>query len=142
MFSPMLASRSPQAAFQAYSSTAIEGRTAQASPHELVAMLFEGYFDNLNQARRALAEGDRGRKSQALSRAVRIVEEGLRGGLNLTAGGALAKDLNALYGYITSRLTQANLRDDISAISECDRLLRPLREAWASIGQTPPVKVQ
>jgi flagellar protein FliS len=32
------------------------------------------------------------------------------------------------------RLTQANLHGDSAAIEECQRLLAPVREAWASIG--------
>jgi flagellar protein FliS len=41
----------------------------------------------------------------AIGRAVRIVEEGLRAGLDLRAGGSLARDLHELYGYLTMRLT-------------------------------------
>ena len=36
------------------------------------------------------------------------------------------------------RLTQANLRNDEAALLECQRLIEPLRDAWAQIGaQTP-----
>jgi flagellar protein FliS len=52
------------------------------------------------------------RKGRAIGRAVRIVDEGLRAGLNLEAGGRLASDLHELYGYLNLRLTQANLRND------------------------------
>ncbi len=50
------------------------------------------------------------------------------------ARGALAADLHALYGYLTMRLTAANLRNDEAAIEECQRLLSPLQEAWQAIG--------
>jgi flagellar protein FliS len=45
----------------------------------------------------------------------------------------LAADLAALYAYITLRLTQANLRNDVAALDECLALMQPVREAWASI---------
>jgi flagellar secretion chaperone FliS len=73
-------------------------------------------------------------KGRALSRAARIVDEGLRASLDLRDGGALAADLHALYGYLTMRLTAANLRNDEAAIEECQRLLGPLQEAWQAIG--------
>lgn len=105
-----------------------------ASPHRLVEMLFDGLMDSIAQARGAMRERNVELKSRALGRAVRIVDEGLKASLNLEAGGKLARDLADLYAYVTVRLTQANLRDDEAALDECQRLLEPVREAWASIG--------
>ena len=104
-----------------------------ADPHRLVAMLFDGFMDAVAQARGALQAGDIERKGREISRAARIIEEGLKAGLNLEAGGDLAADLNDLYAYVTLRLTQANLRNDDQALQECRRLIEPLRDAWASI---------
>lgn len=117
-----------------YSQVGAETRIAGATPHQLVALLFEGYMEALAQARGALRAGNRGEKGLALGRAVRIVEEGLRAGLNLRGGGTLARDLDDLYRYLTRRLTMANLHDDEAAIDECRRLVLPLQEAWAAIG--------
>jgi len=36
------------------------------------------------------------------------------------------------------RLTVANLRNDEQALEECQRLMQPLREAWAAIAEEPP----
>ncbi len=117
-----------------YSQVGAETRIAGATPHQLVALLFEGYMEALAQARGALRAGHRGDKGLALGRAVRIVEEGLRAGLDLRGGGSLARDLDDLYRYLTRRLTLANLHDDEAAIDECRRLVLPLQEAWAAIG--------
>lgn len=117
-----------------YSQVGAETRVAGATPHQLVALLFEAYMEALAQARGALREGRRAEKGQALGRAVRIVEEGLRAGLDLQAGGSLARDLDELYRYLTRRLTLANLRDDDAVLDECRRLVLPLQQAWASIG--------
>ncbi len=117
-----------------YSQVGAETRIAGATPHQLVALLFEGYMEALAQARGALRAGNRGEKGLALGRAVRIVEEGLRAGLDLRGGGSLARDLDDLYRYLTRRLTLANLHDDEAAIDECRRLVLPLQEAWAAIG--------
>lgn len=117
-----------------YSQVGAETRVSAATPHQLVALLFEAYMEALAQARGALREGRRAEKGIALGRAVRIVEEGLRAGLDLNAGGSLARDLDELYQYLTRRLTLANLRDDEAALEECRRLVLPLQEAWAAIG--------
>jgi flagellar secretion chaperone FliS len=136
MFSPQLSTRlgRPNPFANAYRQVGNQTAVASASPHRLIEMLFEGAMDALAQARGALRSGQVEVKSRALSRAARIVDEGLRAALDLRDGGALAADLHALYGYLTMRLTAANLRNDEALIDECQRLLSPLQEAWQAIG--------
>jgi flagellar protein FliS len=117
-----------------YQQVGVESQLAGASPHHLVTMLFDGFMEAVAQARGALRAGDHAVKGQAVSRAVRIIEEGLRAGLDMRAGGSLAQDLSDLYTYVTMRLTIGNLRNDEEALAECQRLMQPLREAWQSIG--------
>lgn len=117
-----------------YQQVGVETRLAGASPHQMVAMLFDGFMEALAQARGALRERQMATKGAAIGRAVRIIEEGLRAGLDLEAGGTLARDLHELYGYLTMRLTLANLHNDEAGLAECQRLMEPLREAWAAIG--------
>ena len=72
-------------------------------------------------------------KGKAISRAARIVDEGLKAGLNLEKGGRLAADLRDLYEYVSMRLVLANVRNDEAIIDECQRLIEPLRQAWKDI---------
>lgn len=123
----------------AYRQMAAQTSVADAGPHRLVAMLYDGFMDALVEARGAMRAKDIERKGRAISRAARIVEEGLRGGLNLTHGGRLAADLNQLYGYVGMRLMQASLRNDEAILDECQRLVQPLRDAWAEIA---PARLQ
>jgi len=99
-------------------------------------MLFDGLFESIAQARGAMRSGDIATKGRALTRAAAIIEEGLRAALDLRNGGALARDLHALYAYVSLRLTQANLKSDEGALDECVRLMQPLADAWASIDFT------
>ncbi len=117
-----------------YRQVGVETRLAAATPHQMVGMLFDGYMEAVAQARGALRNGQLATKGAAIGRAVRIIEEGLRAGLDLDAGGALARDLHELYGYLTMRLTLSNLHNDEAGLAECQRLMEPLREAWAAIG--------
>jgi flagellar secretion chaperone FliS len=126
-----------------YRTVGVETGVNDASPHRLVAMLFEGFGDAVNQARSAMQRREIEGKCTAIGRAVRIVDEGLRANLDIAAGGKLAQDLSALYGYIALRLTQANLRNDPAALDECASLIEPVRSAWAAIDpNTPKEKVQ
>ena len=117
---------------QVHVATGVDG----ASPHRLVQMLFEGLLDSLARARGAIQHGNVEVKGAEISRAVRIIEEGLKAGLNVSEGGRLAQDLRDLYAYMVVRLTHANLRNDLAALDECQRLIEPLRDAWSAIGDT------
>ncbi|MEO5732905.1 MAG: flagellar export chaperone FliS [Rubrivivax sp.] len=124
-----------------YHQVGVETRMTGATPHQLVTMLFDGWLEAVAQARGAMRSGDIATKGAAISRAVRILDEGLRAGLDLRGGGSLARDLNDLYGYLTVRLTQANLRSDEQILDECQRLLKPIHEAWLSIAVQPAAAV-
>lgn len=116
-----------------YQRVHVETSVTDASPHRLVGMLFDGALDAISAARGDLARGDLASKGSRIGRAVRIVEEGLRGGLDHQAGGSVAANLDPLYAYIVKRLTHANLYNDDAALSECAELLGPLRDAWAAM---------
>lgn len=119
-----------------YAKVGLETDVQAASPHRLVTMLFDGVFEAMAQATQAIQAGNVELKGRALTRAVRILDEGLRASLDLSAG-QLATDLRELYGYVCMRLTQANLKNDLEAIAECQRLLTPVREAWGAISGSP-----
>ncbi|WP_425258321.1 flagellar export chaperone FliS [Rubrivivax sp. RP6-9] len=133
MFSTATASRSSNPFANVYRQIGTETGVSGASPHKLVAMLFDGYMDAVARARGAMRAGDVQAKGRAIGHAVRIVEEGLRASLDMQAGGNLARDLNDLYGYLTMRLTLANVRNDEAGLDEAQALMQPLREAWMSI---------
>ena len=133
MFSSATLARNAQQFANAYNQVGAETGVSGASPHKLVAMLFDGFMDALAQARGAMRAGNVEAKGRAIGRAVRIVEEGLRCSLDLQAGGQLAQDLSDLYGYLTMRLTLTNVRNDEAGLDEAHRLMQPLREAWLSI---------
>lgn len=124
--------RAAQGFSNAYRSIGIETGVEAASPHRLVAMLFDGAIESIAQARGAMKDGRVDVKGRAIGRASRIVDEGLRANLS-AAGGKLSVDLGNLYAYIAKRLMQANLQNDVAALDECQALLEPLRQAWSEI---------
>jgi flagellar protein FliS len=126
----------------AYQQIGLETATANATPHKLIEMLFDGFQDAVARARGALQARQIEAKGRAIGHAARIVEEGLKAGLNLKDGGKIAADLDALYAYIGVRLTYANLHNDEAALDECARLIEPVRAAWAEIGPRVTARAQ
>jgi flagellar protein FliS len=132
MLAPAAMSRNASQA-HAYRRVGVETGVDAATPHQLVTMLFDGFGDAIAQARAALERRDIEAKCTAISRAARNDDEGHTASLELRAGGKLAEDLLAHYGYVAMRLTQANLNNDAAALDECQSLLEPVRSAWAAI---------
>ena len=124
-------------AASAYRQVGAQSGVENASPHRLIQMLFEGLLQHLNAARGAIERGEVEAKGTQLGRAVRILEEGLKGSLNREQGGELAMNLGALYDYCIQRLTYANLRNDVQAVEEGVSLVEPVAQGWQEIASTP-----
>ena len=118
----------------AYKRVSLETSLDKADPHQLVNMLCDGLLQAVGTARAALARGEVAVKCEQITKAVRILDEGLKPALNLDKGGPLAANLNGLYGYCVMRLTQANLRNDDAALSEVIQIIEPVAQGWKQIG--------
>jgi flagellar protein FliS len=127
----------------AYANVGLETGVASASPLKLIIMLYDGALAALLGAKVNMAAGNIAAKGSAISKAITIIDNGLRASLDKTAGGEIADNLDALYDYMTRRLLQANLQNDVGIVEEIHRLLADLRSAWVAIGDKaePPAPV-
>lgn len=129
-------------AASAYRRVGAETQVQGANPHQLVGLLFDALLQAIANARGAMTRGDISAKGAAIGKAVRIIDEGLKAGLNLREGGEIAANLSRLYGYSVVRLTQANLRNDLAALQEVHSLIEPLAKSWQQIGGPGPAYLQ
>ena len=118
----------------AYAKVGIETGVVSASPHSLIVMLFDGAIVSLTAALKYMNSGNVPAKGQAISKAIQIIDAGLRASLDKTAGGEIAASLDSLYEYMSNRLLQANLKNNAEMLEEVQLLLQDLRGAWNSIG--------
>ena len=124
----------PRNAAQAYARVGLETGVIAANPHQLVLMLFDGALCAVADADTCLTEGRVADKGEAISRAISIINDGLRASLDQAQGGRIAGYLLELYDYMGRRLLLASLRNDRSALREVTQLLGELRTSWAAIG--------
>jgi flagellar secretion chaperone FliS len=117
----------------AYARVGVETGVMGASPHRLIAMLYQGARQAIAQARMHLQQGDIPRRGQAIGKAIQIIGDGLQQALNVEAGGEIAGRLDALYSYMTRRLLQANIEQSEAMLVEVDALMATLEEAWIGI---------
>ena len=111
-----------------------------SSPVELVVRLYDGAIRFMLEAREAIARKDVRARTNAVSRALAIIVE-LQNTLNVQEGGDVARELDRLYTYMSTRLLDVTARADDAAAEEVQKLLGTLREAWSRIavnGATVP----
>ena len=122
---------------QAYAKIEVESAVMSASQQQLVIMLFDGALSALVRARLFLADGNIPAKGLALSKAINIIENGLKVGLVENNGDELTQNLIALYAYMVRRLLHANVNNAASANEEVEHLLRNIADGWKEVAGTP-----
>lgn len=122
-------------AINTYTKIGIESSVSAADPHKLIAMLYQGALLAISSAKNQILRQETAAKGISISKAIMIIDEGLKSSLDKNAGGELAQDLSALYDYMNQRLLIANLKSDTAVLDEVSRLLAELKGAWESIRQ-------
>lgn len=133
---------SQQSGVNAYAKIGIETGVTSASPHKLIVMLFDGAIMSITSAMLHMKAGNIPAKGAAISKAIMIIDSGLRAALDKKAGGEIAEGLDALYEYMGGRLLLANLKNQLDILEEVHRLLSDLRSAWNAIGSTAPAPTE
>jgi flagellar secretion chaperone FliS len=128
---------SPRAGANVYAKVGMETGVAAADPHKLIVMLFEGAMVAVASAIQHMQAGDVEKKGAAISKAIMIIDAGLRASLNKNSGGGLALNLDSLYEYMGRRLVTANLKNQPQVLEEVYQLLKGLKSAWETIGNKP-----
>jgi len=116
--------------YQAYQKNKYE----TASPHRLIAMLYDGAIRYMNQSIVHVQAQDIEATNLSLNRAQDILNE-LIACLNFEQGNEIAMNLNNLYRYTIDLLIQANIRKTVEPIEEAIVIIKDIREAWQAIGK-------
>lgn len=109
---------------------------SQADPHQLIQLLYDGAIAAIFQARHAIATQDIEGKTTTISKAMRIIDEGLKAAIEPGDNPELSENLRGLYDYMLNLLLRGNLNNDEAPLAEVLKLLGDLRSAWAEISPT------
>ena len=124
----------------AYRRVGVGSGVESADPHRLILMLFEGALVAIGRARVAMLARDPRTKGESVSRAIQIVEQGLKASLDEAAGGDLTRQLRSLYDYVSERMLFASVRNDPAGLDEAARLLGQLKDAWEAMPASARVR--
>lgn len=109
-----------------------KSNAAEASPYQLVALLFQKLLDNIATAKGAISQNDSAKKGIEISNAIAILGV-LEGSLDHSSGSEISTNLSSLYTFCSEKLFEASSNNDIDLLNEVAQILIPIKSGWDSI---------
>ena len=119
-------------ALDQYNSVHLKTAVSEASPHDLITMLFDGALTAITRAKGLMEQKQMEAKGEQIAKASRILVH-LKGALNLEKGGEVAENLDSLYDYMLQRLGTANIQLDVDMLDEVAKLIHEVKGGWQEI---------
>ncbi|MDB5683152.1 MAG: flagellar protein FliS [Sphingomonas bacterium] len=116
-----------------YRAVDVSSKIEGASPHRLVAILYEELILALAGMKTAIRRGDAPRQNEAQARAMAIVQS-LDAGLDFTKGGEIARALSSVYAEVGRLTAIGGSGQQADAIDRAQALIAEIAEAWNQIG--------
>lgn len=117
-----------QNAYNAYKQNSV----TTASPGELTLMLYNGCLKFLTQSKKAIESKNYESKNTYIQKSQAIIAE-LMTTLNMDLD--VSKNMMALYEYMYARLSEANMKMDVTIIEEVEGLVTEFRDTWKQVIQ-------
>ncbi len=115
---------------QAYAQVGLQTEVFSASPERLITLLFNGAQAAILKARLYMESNNIEGRGMSISKAIDIVDSGLKASVDKTTGGELANNLIATYELIIRNLLLANLNNDLEKLALAERMLVDIGSAW------------
>jgi flagellar protein FliS len=115
-----------------YQNVDLTSRIEGASPHALVAILFEELLKSLDALQVAWARKDFTQRGARQQRALSILH-GLEASLDVENGGDVAASLAAIYAEARRLVIAAGKQNDPSSITRAREMLAEIATAWKAI---------
>jgi flagellar protein FliS len=131
----MFATAGYAAAKAQYSSIDIASKVEGATPHQLIAVLYEELIKSLDTLAVGLSANGTLTRAGAIQRKARAntILFGLDGCLDHEQGGELARGLSAIYREARRLLEAAVARHDPKAVIQAREMISEIASAWAKI---------
>lgn len=127
---------------QAYANVGLETQVLGASPQQLITLLFQGAQAAVMKARLYMQNQDIAGRGAAISKAIDIVDSGLKASVDTEVGGELATSLITTYELIIRHLLLANLNADDKHLDIAEKMLTDIAQAWREAVDTPQASHQ
>jgi flagellar protein FliS len=116
-----------------YRSVDMSSRVEGATPHRLVAILFEELLGAIETAQAAARQGNRARRAERQSRALSILHA-LEASLDFEKGGEIAVGLCSIYREARRLIALSSRDGGPEPIEQARVMLADIAGAWEAIG--------
>ncbi|MDB5689735.1 MAG: flagellar protein FliS [Sphingomonas bacterium] len=116
-----------------YRAIDVTSKIEGASPHRLVAILYEELVQALSTMKLAIRRVDSLRQRDAQARVLLIVQS-LDSSLDFSRGGEIASALSSVYSEVRRLTLLGGKGQDADAIDRGQKLIAEIAEAWNQIG--------
>lgn len=116
-----------------YRNVDMSSRLEGASPHGLVAILFEELIRAIETSQAADRRGDRGKRAERQARALSILHA-LEASLDFDNGGEIATSLSSIYREARRLISVGARHGQPAMVEQARTMLADLASAWESIG--------
>lgn len=117
----------------AYSAVSLDSEINGATPHQLITLLYDGALNAMRRAEIYFSTGNIARRGEMISRAIAIIDSGLRASLDHEKGGEISAQLEMLYEYISRSLLEANLSRSAKTLPHLINLMSEMADTWKTI---------
>ena len=101
---------------------------------QIIGMLYEGAINFIGKAKEKMEAGDHVGRNHFIKKTSAIVKE-LSNSINME-GGEIAANLRNLYDFVLESLVKAEVNHDINALSDAEKVVEILRDAWSDMQNT------
>lgn len=117
----------------AYAQVSLESQVAGATPHQLITLLFDGAISAMLRAKIYFETGNIAKRGEMISRAINIIDNGLRSALNHDIGGQVTEEMESLYEYVSRSLLLLNLEKKPEELPHLIEIMTNLSNTWKEI---------
>lgn len=116
----------------------LANRVATANDAQLVVIIYEGLIGRINTAIEDIDDGNREKLNTSINKIREILAELLT---TLKGDSEIASNLRSIYVYINKLVTEAEIKEDKTKLTEAIKVINPIYEAWQELGQKGEVAV-
>lgn len=118
-------------ALSTYKELSAHTSITEASPVELIILMYKSVIDHLRLAQQEIEQGRE--SADHVSKCLDLVQKGLIAALDYEKGGDIARNLGSLYDWAIREILTSRLKNNPEMLTAVIEVFRNLESAWVEI---------